>query len=769
MKKLCLLLLIFLNMVSCANGIINTKTSNNAEVLSVQRDYFKSDFDIEVNPETFSLMVKVNGSSEYISNPLIERKVSNFKKEGNRISWTYEEEGIDILIEDNGDHIDVSIKSTKDDESEFTWPKISGDEYILPIGQGKRIPSNDEVWKKYFTQIESIKGIEGLSMQFFGVNKKDYGLVYIIKNPYNNEINFDVEGEIEFDFNHEFPSINKQREYGFKIYVTDKNVTDMAKVYRNYMIENGNFKTLKEKEEDNNDIKKLYGAPHIYFWNSRVISKDNIKWQQFKNNLPDDLKDWMIKLLKEYVEDGESLSLVFDEMMKEEYIGEYIKNSIVNALSLLLLLKNFYNPDVFTDSISFKRYLDKGIENLNEVELVEFNKKVLKSKLKDIVDPVENWGNSVTLDVIEDMKDSGISNLLINFDDWRTGFAKSEFVKNANEYGYLIGTYDSYHSIHKPGEEQWLTAKFDDVTLFDDATVTDKNGEKIEGFNGVGRKLNPTLVMPSVRSRVEGILDTGINFNTWFLDTDGTGEVFDDYSKNHITTEEEDINARIERVEYLSNEKDMIVGTEGGNDFINKYVAYAHGIDMGAFQWMDKDLKDKDSEYYFGQYYSPTGGVAKVFSKQVPLKDYFRDIFLGYEYSIPLYKLVYNDSIITTYWWGNSSLKFIDDIEDRMLYEVLYNIPPLYHIDEEEWEKHKSLIMSHYGVWSNFSKKVINKEMVDFENLVSDGSVKMTQYGDDIRVIANFTNSEYDYDGIKIYPKSVLIKNDNGELVYYTP
>ncbi|EIA23311.1 Lipoprotein, putative, partial [Candidatus Arthromitus sp. SFB-3] len=81
-----------------------------------------------------------------------------------------------------------------------------------------------------------------------------------------------------------------------------------------------------------------------------------------------------------------------------------------------------YNPDVFIDEISFKSDLEKGIENLNGIELVEFNKKVLKSKLKDIVDPVENWGDSVTLDVIEDMKDSGISNLLINFDDWRIGF-----------------------------------------------------------------------------------------------------------------------------------------------------------------------------------------------------------------------------------------------------------------------------------------------------------------------------------------------------------
>lgn len=76
-----------------------------------------------------------------------------------------------------------------------------------------------------------------------------------------------------------------------------------------------------------------------------------------------------------------------------------------------------------------------------------------------------------------------------------------------------------------------------------------------------------------------------------------------------------------------------------------------------------------------------------MFSKQIPLKDYLREIFLSSKYSIPLYKLVYNDSVIITYWWGWGTLKFFDDIETRMLYEVLYNIPPLYHLDKEEWEK----------------------------------------------------------------------------------
>ena len=118
-------------------------------------------------------------------------------------------------------------------------------------------------------------------MQFFGVNKEEYSLVYVIENPYNNTLTFDTEDKINFIFNHEFPLINEDKEYGFRIYVADKDVTDISKIYRNYLIEMGNFKTLKEKENIN--IKKLYGAPHVYFWNSVVIGEDNIKWAKLKN------------------------------------------------------------------------------------------------------------------------------------------------------------------------------------------------------------------------------------------------------------------------------------------------------------------------------------------------------------------------------------------------------------------------------------------------------------------------------------------------------
>ena len=724
------------------------------------------EFSFNVVPESFEIQVEANGVVEGLSEPLEKMKVSGLEQSETKVSWTYDEQGISVDIEKQKEYLDVTIQSNKEENS-FSWPHVSGEEYIMPINQGKRIPSNDSLWKEYLGETE-IKGIEGLSMQFFAVNKSNYSLVYIIKNPYNNQITFDTTDDIKFAFNHEYPSINEEKEYGFRVYLTDKSPVSMAKIYRNYMIEQDKFKTLEEKAEDNINIQKLYGAPHVYFWEKTVLSDENIKWLELGKSIPVNVKEWIQELLTKQVDEGEELAQAFDDINEQDYVDKYTKNRLLKAFTALVQLREFYNPLLFNkvDEAS-QNLLSKGIENLNAVELIDLNKRVLKGILGDVVAPLEEWGDTHTVDILEDIKKSGVDNLWVGLDDWQNGFINPNLVDTANELGYLIGTYDSYHSIHKPGEEQWITAQFKDTSLYEEATVTDKNGEKIQGFQGEGRKLNPVLAFDSVRERVSSILDTGIKFNSWFLDTDGTGEVFDDYSPDHITTEAEDIKARIQRVEYLQNEWQMVVGTEGGNDFINPYVAFAHGIETPSFSWMDKDMsKNKESEYYVGRYYSSYNGVPEMFSKQIPLKDKYKKLFLDTTYTIPLYKLVYNDSVITTHWWGWGTLKLADEIEERMLYEVLYNVPPLYHLDKYEWEKHKEVIVKHSNIWSEFSKQVINKEMTDFKILSEDRLVQMTEYGNEIKVIANFSNQEVDVKGSLIPAKSLIIINGQKQILY---
>ncbi len=764
MKKIVSLMLITAILTSILTGCTEEKNSIGREVKSQINNL---DFNFSVEPETLKFEVESNGVTEKVSEPLEKMKVSNLKDNGDNISWTYLEQEIDVDIVKKDNYVDVSIKSSKDEDNMFAWPKVKGDGYMLPLNQGKYIPSDDSTWKDYLSE-EKMKVIEALSMQFFAVDKREYSLVYIIKNPYNSEIIYNTENDIEFTFNHEFPVINEEKEYGFRIYLTEKNPVHVAKTYKNYLIEQGDFKSLADKAKENSNIEKLYGAPHAYFWDRTVISEENIKWAILRDGLPENLRLWIQRLLTTKVEDGSEFASAFDDLNNLDYVDKYTKNRIIKGLSAVLQLKEFYNPEVFTETDKESiRLLNKGIENLNPVELIDLNKRLFKSELGNVVDPIEKWADANTVDVIKDMKDSGLENMWIGLDDWQEGFIKPELVKNANDIGYLFGTYDSYHSIHKPGKEKWETAKFKDVSLYENATVTNKDGNKIEGFQGEGRKLNPTLAMPSVEERVTSILNTGVAFNSWFLDTDGTGEIFDDYSPEHITTEKQDIQARIERMEYLQKEWNMVVGTEGGNDFANKTIAFAHGIETPSFSWMDKDMgKNKESEYYVGRYYSSNGGVPELFSKQIPIKDKYKKLFLDSNYTIPLYKLVYNDSVITTHWWGWGTLKFKDEISNRMLYEILYNVPPLYHIDKHEWEKHKETIVRHSKVWSNFSKKAITQEMTNFKMISDDRLVQMTEYGEALSVVANFSKDEFNYQGKIIPGESALIIDGNDNTIY---
>ncbi|VDG98421.1 Protein of uncharacterised function (DUF3111) [Lysinibacillus sphaericus] len=764
MKKILPVMLIATMVTSVLAGCVNDKSVpskvDNTQIANL-------DFNFNVDPETLALEVESNGIAERASEPLEKMEVSNLKDSGDAITWSYLEKDIDVEIKKSDKYVDVTIKSSKDEDNKFAWPKVTGDGYMLPLNQGKYIPSNDSIWKDYLNG-EKMKVIEALSMQFFAVDKSAYSLVYIINNPYNSELYFKTDNNIEFTYSHEFPAINEQKDYGFRIYVTDKNPVNVAKIYKNYLIEQGNFKTLAEKAEENSDIEKLYGAPHVYFWDRTVISEENIEWAKLRESLPGKLKSWIQRLLTTEVEDGSELSAGFDDLNNLDYVDKYTENRIVKGLSAVMQLKGFYNPEIFTEiDKDTQKLLNRKIENLNSVELINLNKKLFKSELGNAVAPIEKWANANTVDVIKDMKDSGLGNMWIGLDDWQEGFIKPELVSEAEKLGYLIGSYDSYHSIHEPGKEKWETAKFKDTSLYENATVTNKDGNKIEGFQGEGRKLNPTLAMPSVKERTTSILNTGLKFNSWFLDTDGTGEIFDDYTPEHITTESEDIQARIKRMEYLQKEWDMVVGTEGGNDFANKTIAFAHGIEMPSFSWMDEDMKtNKESEYYVGRYYSSKGGVPELFSKQIPVKDKYKKLFMDSNYTIPLYKLVYNDSVITTYWWGWGTLKVEDEITNRMLYEVLYNVPPLYHIDKHEWEKHKETIVRHSNVWSNFSEKAITKEMTDFKILSEDRLVQMTEYGESLSVIANFSEDEFNYQGETIPGKSLLIIDGNSKIIY---
>ncbi|MGL4656378.1 MAG: glycoside hydrolase [Sarcina sp.] len=745
-------------------GVANEK----ANVLKGQLEKANDlQFEYNVNPQTFEITTTVNGDTEVATNSLPSMKVSNLKKTKNSISWTYPEKSINVEIVKEDDYLNVKIISTSKAENSFQWANISGPDYTMPIGEGKYIPSNNADFKKYFNGYKDTT-LSMLSMPFFAVNKKDYAIMYIMNNQFNNNISFNTDNNISFTVNHEFPSINPNKSFSYRIYVTPNNSVDIAKTFKNYVVKKGEFTTIQEKEEKNPNVKKLVGAPEIYLWDSYVMDLSNVNWQELNKNMPSGLKNWIISLLQNDPNGVGSIQS-FNDIGKNDYLDKYDRNQILNGFTEVVKMRNFYNPKIFTNlTQQEKELINQGIDNLSEVQVITLNKMLLKSELGNIVQPVDEWSDASTTSMLNDMKQSGINKLWIGLSDWDYAYLKPDLVKDADKLGYLIAPYDSYNMVEKQGDINSNTASFPGTNLYNDAVIENKNSEIVKGFKGRGRTLNPTLVMPQVKKRMGTILKNIPGFNSWFMDCDAAGQIYNDYSLNHTTTKKEDLEARVARLAYASNDKNLVVGSERGDSYASQAIDFAQGIESPPFAWSEKGARVKTSPYYVGSYYAPTGGVPSIFGKQVPVRPWIYETIMSPQYTVPLYKMVYNNSVITTdHWlWGTFKVKGLT--KERYLRDFLYNVPALYHLDANAWANQKSTIVAENKVFEPFSNIVTNEEMTNFEILSKNRLVQMTEFGNNVKVIVNFSKETVQEEGVTIKPQSLVIFEGNKK-IYYTP
>lgn len=689
-------------------------------------------------------------------------RVTNLIKTDSLISWLIPGRHISVRVQKKENYLDVTIKA--DTQQKFIWPKVNAPNYMLPFAEGKYIPANDPSWQA-FLKDQTEKFLEFFSMPFFALDKAHYTILYIVKNPFNNQVRFTAAPAVGFSIIHDFTSIDKEKTYGFRVYVTDTDPVTASMVYKQYVKEQGRFKTLKEKALENPNVRKLYGAPQIYLWTYGAIAKNDINWKSLNASLAahEQFFKWVSQVMKIYGQNDAATELneVYQQCKTRGITTDYQKRAIVRALNMALTFPKLYNPNLFS-------YHDQSsnVESLSEQKVYAFNKKFLKSILKNAIDAPDHWGKE-NVDMLSDMYQSGIKKAWICFPDWGDGLMNPAIVERASQLGYLVAPYDSYNSIQQKEDWTWRSTWFPDSTLYNNATITNASGKKISGFLGRGRQLNPTLSMPSVKQRVAAILSDQIPYNSWFVDCDAFGEVFDDYTPGHITTEKEDFKARNNRMEYIGKEVKMVIGSEQGNDFSANAIAFAQGMEMPVFNWDDPDLRENtNSPYYLGGYWSPSGGIPPIYSKVVPIKPVYRDIYINPQFSLPLFRLVYNDAVITTAHWESGSLKIKNEVGTRMLAELLYNTPPLYHLDQATWKLNKKLIVKYIKTWSALHQKAVHLPMTGFNTLTSNRMVQQTVFGKVLKVTVNFSKTDATIGRKTIPGRCAIIENNAQKSIF---
>lgn len=776
MKKMTIYLsLVASTLFLSACDVNQTHAKNEAEkLISTQeieknKSYAKTDFSFDVDPATFTVFITENGEKAEVSKPQETKEVSDLKKSNTEVSWTYPTEQLKVKLKKEKNHLAVSLTSLSDEDTTFNWPKLDAKNYVLPIAEGKSIPSNQREWLAYFKQNDELSMSEAFSMSFFSTNQETFATTFVMDQTFNSDLLANTEPHLTLEASHHFIGFDQNKTVNYRLYITDNDPVAIAKTYQMDRINLGEFKTLDEKEQDQPEIKKMRGAIQVYYWNSRILNTEDIKWEKLPEMVDEPIFQWIGELLAQYGEDGSEEYLEALAAFKNHEGYNYEKNTFLTAINYVLLYPQFYNKDIFKNpDTQAQKLIDKGIDKLSEQEQYELNKHLLAGVLTNLTPPLGQWGQANSSDVFKEMKMSGIENAWIGLPNWANGLMNPSMVKTAVEEDYLIGPYDSYQSIQQNASIDWNTASFPNQDLYEQATVTKKNGEKVAGFLGKGRKLNPTLIFSDVEERFKGITQNDIPFNSWFLDTDAAGEIYNDYSPEHLTTQTEDVAGRLKRMAYF-NQNGLVVGSEGGNDFASKEIVFAHGIETPVIMWSDPDMREnKESEYYVGSYAALDGGIPSKYKKVVPIKEEYKAIYTDPVYSIPLYKLVYNRSVITSHQWEWDSYKIKGQVGERRLKEYLYNTPPMVHLDKAVWEERKQDISENAKIWHPFQTAALQHEMTNFTILTEDHLVQKTEFGETLSVIANFSDTDYMSGSTKVASQTALIMNNGKETIVKT-
>ncbi|MDR3712260.1 MAG: glycoside hydrolase [Puia sp.] len=752
---------------------------------------------VEIHPGSFALsFIDREGIRYPVSAGRQKEQAGNIQSDALHAQWDLAGTGNSVRIDLKNDYLEVTIRASE--ASVFTWPEIlpatpagassrtgvsSGpDAFTIPLHEGKYIPARDPQWVDYLSHHGPYSGLQDFSMQFFAADFGRRSVLYIIENSFNNELEFNNRGgALGLRFRHEFPATVKYKQYGFRIYLTRNNTVTIAKTYRNYILEKGRFTTLEEKAAKNPNIRKLYGAPFIYIWNSAFLGSDDVTdWSAFREYLvkesgavTDNPTKYILGLFKTG-QWGQEFLKQWNDFAKGPWIIHYHRDLFAKALDEAMHSLEFANGEVWKglslDEESRQLINDAG--HLTVSASYRLNELLLYRAYSRFLRPISDWGGA-PLSLLDELKSAGIKNAWLGMsDDWVQGEVHLDFVRKARDMGYLIGPYDSYHSMHVPGKEKWLTAKFDDTTLYQRAYVMKKNGQPSTGFLGLGRHLNPMLVFPAVEDRLRKIMKaTDGQFNSWFIDCDATGEFFDDYTPGRMTNQQQDLEARLQRMAWIRDTYNLVIGSEDGNDFASQTLAFGHGMVTPVVEWNDPDLRtNKQSPYFLGGYFSNSGGIPPRYVKQVPVKKKYQYIYFDNRFNVPLFQLVYNNSEITTHHWEWGSLKAPGEIINTELKEILYNVPPLYHLDKKYWALFKDEISKQIRVFSTTHPIAIRQEMTDFSWISQDRMVQMTRFGNVLEIVANFGPQPFTYSGKVIPEHGLLIHHlDTGAYAVYKP
>ncbi len=698
-----------------------------ANTVGLENDVWR----VEIDPATLALTVLVKGQPTITASRGVgQHAVSDLKQSPQMASWTWDSgETVICALKDDDFRLDITASAASQLDIIDQPGEAFGKGLIYPKAEGHYAPAGDATWQAHLAGHDPVDTTEELSLPLWGQDHGAFVLTWLLLNPFNNQLVFSLDnGQLALKLNHAFTSLSPTTPMSLILHLGE-DVTAGARRYRQYLIETGAYQTLDDKIAKTPEAARLIGASHSYLWGaSLLLDVGNVRdWPAF------------MKVLNGSSDLATRLRATFDTdtipLLKTTRPYAYQQGALIGAINegLLSLARQAWQ----TDDID----LDKlcGIYG-------DMRGQVAATFGAALTPDPARWGQGLTDKTLDALQKAGLAKLWIGMGDgWEGGLWHPETVGDFVAAGYLIGPYDSYETAIAPGlRPDWATAQLGKAA-FETMGVMRKSGNITKGFQQAGVYTNSVSVLPILKARVAA-LAKATGFNSWFIDCYTTGMVFDDYRPGHEMTMAQNAASDEASLRWISETLRLPVGSEDGNATTVGGAVFAHGMQTPVMGWGDPDLqKNKDSPYYLGNWY-PSDGPG-IFFKTVPLKEPYRTLDFAPQTRLPLYQSVFHGSMITTHHWSYDSLKFSNVAPWGELAQLLYNVPPLYHLNAATLAARLPVMKKQDAFFRPLHEVLATRTMDAFAWLSDDRLVQQTTFSDGSRLIANFDAKTRQADG----------------------
>ncbi|WLH35906.1 glycoside hydrolase [Pseudomonas sp. FP2196] len=713
-----------------------------------------SSWRVQIDPATLAVRVTpADSATVQASTGVAAHKVSQLLRRGNRLEWQWDDGAWSLSVELDQRDLRFSITARDPTDLEFLRQPGSaiGTGLIWPLAEGHYVPRGDPLWQAFLVDQGAFDSTQDLSLPLWGVEHEGFSLSWLLSNPYNNQLQFSADGDaLALAARHQFTSLAPSTPLTFSLFLGDADPLAGAKRYRQWLIDNGRFETLSSKLEKTPQARKLLGASHVYLWGNDLLGQK-------------DVRNWRALLGK--LRGQTELATALRAGMDRETVQTLATVSVPNSYQQTVLLRGLNR------SLAAQARKTWQARAVPDMQALVSGYTALRGQLATdfagaLTAAPEQWGSSLSLDTFKHLQSTGLPRLWLGLGDgWEGGLWHPEAVRAGVAAGYLIAPYDSYETALSRAENpDWTTAHLGDKANVDCAIVL-KSGVAKTGFQQSGHYTDPRCVRPLLEKRIKAI-STAAGFNSWFLDAYAAGMLFDSYRPGSTMTQAQNAEGNVQASRWINETLQLPSGSEDGNATTAQGVLFAHGMQTPVIGWGDADMsKNPDSEYFTGNWYPPEQPA--VFFKPVPMKEPYRRIHFDPASRLPLYQAVFHGSVITSHHWLFDSLKLSNVRVENELTQLLYNVPPLYHLSAATLAQRLPLIARQDAFFRPLHERLATQALTGFQWLSEDRRVQQTSFEDGTRLLANFDQAARDVDGRTLPGESITVLMPDGTVSHY--